>query len=220
MFIPLPIALLIASIILFVVARLAAERLIKNHHAQKVDFFERFPVQPGDIVFLGDSITDGGRWHEMFPGLPVRNRGINADTTLAVLDRLDCLLSGRPAAIFLLIGTNDLPWYEHRKDSAILETYDQILRRMHDETPGTRVFVQSILPREKRYAKRIQGLNTRLKEMAAQYGYTFIDLFPHFASPDGRLRAELNNDQLHLLGGGYLLWRDILQPYLNEFRKP
>ena len=28
--------------------------------------FEAFAVQSGDVVFLGDSITQGGAWHEFF----------------------------------------------------------------------------------------------------------------------------------------------------------
>ena len=66
-------AMLIASFILLTITRLAAKQLIRHHHAQKVDFFRHYPIQAGDIVFMGDSLTDGARWDEMFPGAPVKN---------------------------------------------------------------------------------------------------------------------------------------------------
>ncbi|GAP13343.1 lysophospholipase L1 [Longilinea arvoryzae] len=207
--------IVIASLLLMAVTRLAVERVAHAHHAQKVSFFNRYPVKPGDIVFLGDSITDGCRWDELFPGLPVKNRGINANLTTNVLSRMDNIVSGHPKAVFILIGTNDLPWFERRHDEQILETYEAILRRLKTETPETSVFVQSILPREKSKAVRIRKLNEGLKDLAMRYGYVYIDLFPHFATPEGQLRPELTNDSLHLLSAGYAIWAEILKPYLR-----
>ena len=154
--------IIIASLLLLAVTRLTVERVAHNHHAQKVSFFNRYPVQPGDIVFLGDSITDGARWDELFPGLPVKNRGINADDTLGVIKRLDDILRAKPLAIFLLIGTNDLPWFTYRKDAEILRNYNQILERCAEISPDTKVFVQSILPRRRSFAKRIKRINIEL----------------------------------------------------------
>ena len=37
------------------------------HHEQLVSHFSAFPVAAGDVVFLGDSITEGGRWEETSP---------------------------------------------------------------------------------------------------------------------------------------------------------
>jgi len=211
-------AMLVATLILLVITRLAADRLIHTHYRQKTDFFAHYPIQPGDIVFLGDSITDGARWDELFPGLPVKNRGINADTTSGVLERLGVTLAGRPAAVFLLIGTNDLPWYMYRRNRDILETYAAILKRCQEESPRTQVFVQSILPRHRRYARRIQSINAGLAELAAHYGDPYIDLFPHFAGPHGEIRAGWSNDSLHLLACGYKRWVEILAPYIERLK--
>ena len=65
----------------------------------------------GAVVFLGDSITQGwgGGLGAAFPGVKVANRGISGDTTRGVLIRLaEDVLSVHPAAVVLLIGTNDL----------------------------------------------------------------------------------------------------------------
>ena len=214
MHIPFLTSMLIATMILLVIAQRATDRLIRHHHRQKVDFFVHNPIQPGDIVFLGDSITDGARWRELFPDLPVKNRGINADTTSGVLDRLDDILTGHPAAVCLLIGTNDLPWFQYHSNADILNTYEKILKRFQSETPETMVFVQSILPRERRYAKRILSLNGHLEALANRYDYTYLNLFPHFAGPKGEIRPDFTNDNLHLMAAGYARWVEILKPYL------
>lgn len=208
--------MLAVVLILFFITHLAAEKLIRHHYAQKVDFFSRWLIKPGDIVFLGDSITDGARWDELFPNLPVKNRGINGDTVLGVLQRLDEILEGRPAAIFLLIGTNNLPWYLYHGNEDILGTYKDILNRCRTAAPGTRIFVQSILPRHRHYAKRIRSINAHLKILAEQCSCTFIDLFPHFANSKDEIPLEISNDHLHLLAPGYTRWVKILKPYLDE----
>lgn len=211
------IAMFLATLILLVVTRLATERLIRQHHGQKRDFFHHHPIAPGDIVMLGDSLTDGARWDEIFPGQPVKNRGINADLSTGVLARLDDILSGQPAVICLLIGTNDLPWYEYRHNSDLLASYRQILQKTHDNCPGTAVIVQSIFPRDRMYYKRIVVLNAELKKLAAEFGYTYLDLFPLLVDERGQLRRELTNDGLHLLAAGYAIWQRELSPLLKKY---
>jgi lysophospholipase L1-like esterase len=216
MTIPVLAVLLIVTLVFLTISRLAVERIEHNHHQQRVDFFKRYPVYQNDIVFLGDSITDGGCWEELFPGIPLKNRGINADTTTGVLNRMDDILVNQPKAIFILIGTNDLPFFQYRHDDDILNTYTEILTRCKTKSPSTRVFVQSLLPRHKRYAKRIRGLNSRLQELARQFDYTFIDLYSTFAGEHGELKKELTNDNLHLMAEGYARWVKILQPYIDS----
>lgn len=190
---------------------MTAQRLVSRHHVQRADFFHRHPVQAGDIVFLGDSLTAGGNWHEIFPGLPVKNRGINADTTLKVLERLEDVLNGQPKAIFLLIGTNDLPWYMYRSDAAILKTYEEILTCCRLQAPDTKVFVQSIFPRLHMYAGRIKRLNFHLQALAETHACDFINVFPLLADEKGALRADLTNDNLHLMAKGYAIWAQALE---------
>ena len=67
-----------------------------------VSQFELLSVQPGDTVFLGDSITEAGKWYELFPQSNVRNRGIGGDVTTGIIARLDQITDGQPALIHLL----------------------------------------------------------------------------------------------------------------------
>lgn len=218
MFITFLLLMLAATLALFSFTRLEVEKIERHHYLQRANFFVAHPIQPRDIVFLGDSITAGANWDEIFPGLPVINRGIMADTTEGLLSRLDFVTHGNPAAIFILIGTNDLPWFMHRHDEMILGTYAEILEKIQQDSPETKVFVQSLLPRAHSFAKRIRLFNPRLKGLAESMGCTFIDLYPHFASQKGDLRSDFNNDHLHLLASGYACWKEILTPYIDQCR--
>src|SRR5690606_28766744 len=67
------------------------------------------PVEPGRVVFLGDSITDGWRLDEMFAGRPYVNRGISGQTTAQMLVRFyPDVIALEPEAMILLAGTNDI----------------------------------------------------------------------------------------------------------------
>ena len=210
---------LFASALTLMLVFWVLESILKKAKVRYTDIFKTFPITPEDVVMLGDSITDLTRWHELVPGMAIKNRGIANDTILDVLNRLDPVVSGKPLAVFLLIGTNDIPWYRFTSDEVILQRYESILRRFKEESPRTKVYVQSILPRDRRYSDRVRSLNERLKQLAAKHDYIYVDLFPHFADKFGGIRSELSNDKLHPLAVGYEVWVQAIQPYLEELRQ-
>jgi lysophospholipase L1-like esterase len=207
---------LFASAMTLLVVFWIAETMLKRAQLRYRDIYKTFPVHPEDIVMLGDSITDLTRWHELIPGVAIQNRGISGDTTQGVLNRLDPIVCGKPLALFLLIGTNDIPWYVFTSDQTILKRYEAILKRFKEESPETKIFVQSILPRELRYKTRVLKLNEQLKLLAKQYGCTYVELFPHFSDKSGAMRHDISNDHLHLKADGYQIWVKVIQPYLDE----
>lgn len=178
-----------------------------------VSFFESYPVADGDILFIGDSITQGARWNEMFAGLPVRNRGISGDRTDDILRRIDHLTAAPARKVFLKIGTNDIG--TGVEESKTLTNYATILDTLQRELPETKVYVQSILPREAENRARVERLNREIAAMAAQRGLTFIDLYPAFLAEDGSIRDELTYDELHLSGEGYRVWQRELEPFVR-----
>lgn len=70
---------------------------------------KRLPSDPKRVVFMGDSITDGWRLAEAFPGKPYVNRGISGQTTAQMLVRMyPDVIALKPAAVVFLAGTNDI----------------------------------------------------------------------------------------------------------------
>jgi Lysophospholipase L1 and related esterases len=81
------------------------------------------------VVFLGNSITDGGHYHSYiwlyymtrFPNMPlmVFNGGIGGDTVYDMYKRLDGdIFSKNPNVIFVTFGMNDTGYYEYNGDNA------------------------------------------------------------------------------------------------------
>lgn len=97
-------AILFAAALFVAVASFAQN----EYNYQKRSLFEQLPIRGNDIVFLGNSITDGCEWAELFNNRHIKNRGISADRSGWLLDRLDPIVNGHPKKLFLMIGTNDL----------------------------------------------------------------------------------------------------------------
>lgn len=173
------------------------------------------PPGSGRVVMLGDSITEGGVWDELLPGLPVINRGISGETAGQVLSRLDLVIDA-PAAVVLLVGTNDIA--SGLTTARILGDVSSILRGIENRAPGTPVILQSIMPRAIEYREEVLFMNSRLLDLARRAGthVRYLDLWPALATESGALRSEFTEDKLHLNGGGYQAWVEVLRPAIDE----
>jgi lysophospholipase L1-like esterase len=194
-----------------------------TYYYQKKSLFEALPDTKKEIIFLGNSITDGGEWWELFKNPNIKNRGISGDITDGVLFRMDEVLSSKPVKIFIMIGINDLA--AGKTPDYILINYSHILAKIKEASPKTDVYVQSILPVNKTFGmfpnhtdkgEKIKEINKGLKEMAINFEYQFIDLTFVFSDKAGRLNEEYTNDGLHLMGKGYLVWKDAIKKYIGE----
>ena len=137
-------SLLLLSLLLSLCVFGQTERKYSTYYYQRATLFEQLPVSADDILFVGNSITDGGEWGELFQNPRVKNRGISGDTTWGVYDRLSVLTQGKPAQIFLLIGINNVPQGESA--DSIAAGVRRIVKKIKDESPRTEILVQSVLP--------------------------------------------------------------------------
>ena len=63
----------------------------------------------------------------------------------------------------------------------------------------------------------VKQINDLLEPLAVKEGAAYIDLYSHFVEKEtGKMNPVYTNDGLHLLGKGYLLWRDIVKPYVDQ----
>lgn len=189
---------------------------------QKETHFRSLPNEANEIIFLGDSITDGCNWSEMFHDLRIKNRGISADITDGVLDRLDEVVESKPLKIFLMIGVNDLA--RGKTVDHIVRNIERILDTIQKETPRTEIYLESLLPvnpvfelakNHTNKTAEIIAINTDLKKMAKDRKLTFVDLHSLFKTESDMLNPEYTNDGLHLTGKGYLVWKSAIERYLR-----
>ena len=188
---------------------------------QRSSLFNKLSITSKDIVFIGNSITNGAEWNELFPQKRVKNRGISGDTSEGVFDRLDAVVKGKPAKIFILIGVNDIS--REIKVETIVLNMKRIVEKIQKESPKTKIYIQSILPVNPDFEmfkghmkpELIKEINQFYQNIAQEYKVNYIDLYSHFLE-DGtdKMNKKYTNDGLHLLGEGYLLWREIVKPYL------
>ena len=129
----------------------AQEQKHSTFYYQRATLFEALPTSKSDIIFLGNSITNGGEWAELLGNPHAKNRGISGDTTQGVLDRLSTITKGKPSKIFLLIGTNDLS--RGKSVDEVAKNVEKIVERVKRESPATKLYVQSVFPVNPKFNK-------------------------------------------------------------------
>lgn len=194
-----------------------------TYYNQRRTLFEKLPDTKKEIIFLGNSITDGGEWCELLNNKHVKNRGISGDVTEGVLFRLDEVTRSKPAKVFLLIGINDLS--RGISKETVLENICTIAQNIRKDSPKTKVYIQSIFPVNAAFGKfenhtnkaaDVIYVNNQLKSWCGKNGFFYVDLYSQLVTPGTDLLSpEYTNDGLHLLGDGYLKWAEIVKPLLK-----
>jgi len=172
-----------------------------------------------DLLFLGDSITDGWRgsgkgiWDKYFGPLKPANFGIGGDRTEHVIWRIrNGELEGiQPKLVVLMIGTNN---GDPAADVALgIKT---ILMDIHERSPRSRVLLLGIFPRsEKPDAARTK--NDEVNKLIAKFTtfaelgrVSFLDIGSKFLAPDQTLPKDIMPDFLHPNEKGYQIWADAI----------
>ena len=194
----------------------------RNNYNKLIKKFKKSPLGYENIVFLGNSITAGGKdWSKRLNYPNIKNRGIGGDVTEGVLRRLDEITYYKPKAVFLLIGINDL-W----NTSPIEPTVDyiskniiRITQEIKKKSPKTKVFVQTILPVEKQiYRVPINEINNFLKSEESKNSYSIIDLHSFFVDDKGLIIEDFFSDGIHLTEQGYNNWVKIIRLIVQSIK--
>lgn len=191
--------------------------LFRMHWNNRTNAFRMQNEQLQFVVLLGDSITEGFEVAKYMPGRRVLNRGIGADVigndlpaddNRGVLKRLDeSVFNCAAIDVFLMIGINDLG--SGHTPETMEKGYREILQRIKTETPRVRVHVQSVLPTRDKHARHnanVLDFNERLKKLAEEFGYDYLDVHALMADDKGELKADYTGDGLHLNETAYKAW--------------
>lgn len=168
-----------------------------------------------DVVMIGDSLTQGAEWSEIFPEIRIANRGIGSDTTAGILQRMGPIHAVNPEKAFVMAGINDL--YAGKTTEEILANCAAIVAQLQDN--GVEVYIQSTIEcsRDKcgPTLDGIRQLNAGLKAYAEQHGISFIDLNEGMTTEQDGLLHQYTHDGIHLLGPGYAVWAERIEPYVT-----
>lgn len=179
-----------------------------------------------DVVFVGDSITQGWEdvgnadWNARFARLGALNLGVSGDRTEHALWRLEQAPLTRlaPKVIVLLIGTNNLGHGTHTAEQT-LEGIQRVIAVLREQAPQARLLVHEILPRGERFnATRgdITQINQALRNAQSAGGYRTLAIGDTWVRADGSIDAANMPDFLHLSPAGYAQWAVALEPVLRE----
>lgn len=192
----------------------------------RYDMFHALPVRSTDIVMMGNSITDMPNWPEFFTGTSGRviNRGNSGGFSYEMRDNMECVLAGKPAKIFMKIGTNDLGGSKGYGEF-IAKNVRECVERCKKESPNTEFYIESILPAYNQGYKTtatIAEANRLLKEIADEDPNDkvyWVELNSLFGGAVTSLPSNCTLDNLHLSAGGYKIWCDAIVKYMGPNAK-
>jgi lysophospholipase L1-like esterase len=189
-----------------------------DHYKKRTADFQNDPVVTGRIIFLGNSITEGGKWDHLLGDKTIINRGIGGDVTFGIMNRLNDIVIRKPSKLFIMIGINDIS--KDFPDAVIVDNYKKIILEVKLKSPETKIFIQSLLPLNPSYprfpqhydkADHVISVNKQLRQLAVDENIVFINLYPLFLDAQGRMDVRYTHDGLHLNQEGYKIWASFLK---------
>jgi lysophospholipase L1-like esterase len=178
------------------------------------------PPAAGGVVFVGSSsIRMWDTLGEDLEGLNVINRGFGGSEmsdALRYLDRI--VLPYRPRMVVVYAGDNDL--WAGESPEGVASEFRQLVDRIHDELPETRVAFIAVKPSLARWsiADRMERANALVSEYAAEHPLVdYIDVYTPMLGTDGTPRPDLFvDDGLHLNARGYDIWESVVEPVVRR----
>jgi beta-glucosidase len=184
-----------------------------------------------DLVFLGDSITQGWEnegknpWAAHFARYNAVALGFGGDRTENLLWRLQHgeLDGMSPKAVVMMIGTNNTG--DRLEDPAltvagIKRNLDEIRQRQ----PQAKVLLLALFPRGEKpddlMRRHNAQINALLPALADGKQVVLLDIGRALMNPDGTLSKDILPDWLHLSPAGYEIWARSLDTTLTPWLNP
>lgn len=218
-----------------------ADRLNQaNWKKRHENFVERSKKGDVDVLFVGDSITQGWEgagkkvWAEKFGSWKAANLGIGGDRTQHVLWRIT---EGReleginPKVVVMMIGTNN---FSSNTPEQIADGVKAILDEFRKQKPGAKILLLGVFPRGGKSPKDFKDpmvagkdeLNMKtpaVNKLLAKFddGKTvkYLDIGSKFLDDKGGLPKSTMPDFLHLSEKGYTIWADAITKTVEEMVK-
>jgi lysophospholipase L1-like esterase len=184
-------------------------------------FLDRAKKGDVDLLFLGDSITQGWNgqsqiWDRYYGPRNAANFGIGGDRTQHVLWRIqNGELEGiSPKVVVLMIGTNNVG---SNTADEIAQGVTAIVKELRTKLPDAKILLLAVFPRgEKPNPDRakLQQVNDQIAKLADDKAVTYLDIGAKFLHDEGTISKDEMPDFLHLTRKGYRIWADAIEPTL------
>jgi lysophospholipase L1-like esterase len=202
------------------------ESFNKARHEQ---FLKIVAKGDADVIFLGDSITQGWEgagkkvWAETFAPMKAVNLGIGGEQTTHVLWRITEgkeLEPINPKAAVIMIGTNNMGGHTPEQIAGGVKAIVEELRK---QKPQMKILVLGIFPRSAKATDKIRekvnATNAILAKLDDGKMVFYKDIGKKFLEPDGTLEKKIMPDLLHLSPEGYQIWADAIKDDVKQMLK-
>ena len=120
--------------------------------------------------------------------------------------------------IYLMIGINEMGT---GNDDYFIKHYQAAIERIHALQPNAIIYLEAIMHVTGRKNAsdpifnntRINRRNERIKALADNVTYFYIDMNEAIDDANGNLRKDLSYDDAHLLGSSFGYWYDFLKTH-------
>jgi lysophospholipase L1-like esterase len=200
--------------------------------APRLDWIARFETNidklkngPYDLVFDGDSITDGWQgggkevWQAHYGRLKAVDLGIGGDQVQHVTWRAQngSLAGQDPKLIVIMIGTNNI----FQKEADVAAGIKMLLDEYEKRCPASHILLLGIFPRDPVSTSKartwVSDVNKIISTYDADKRITYLDIGAKFLEPDGSIAPAMMPDGLHPTAKGYEIWADAIQPLVDQY---
>lgn len=197
--------------------KLENEKLVQEYRTNKKNQYleenNKYAKGEVEVVFLGDSLTDGCDISKYYSNFLALNRGIGGDRTYDVLGRLDySVYALEPQVVVLLIGGNNL--------DSMFDDYEDILQGFKSNIPNTKVVLISLTPLGEKYQTKnnlVKENNKKIETYAIKFGYEYVNVFDDLYSEEiDAIYPEYTIDGAHLTDAGYQILTGKIKEKLNS----
>ncbi|MEH6747328.1 MAG: SGNH/GDSL hydrolase family protein [Maribacter arcticus] len=171
------------------------------------------------IVFTGSSsVRLWKNLEQRFPNHQIVNSGFGGSESSDLLYFLnDLVLSYNPKQVFIYEGDNDL-WAKKRPNQ-VLNTTEEIIRRIKANNPSTQIILIAAKPSISRWEirRKYKKLNRKFERLAKKdIQLDYVDVW-HTMLNNRKLMTDIFiEDGLHMNQKGYDIWYEAMKNFVNN----
>ena len=206
--------------------------------ARHKEFLKIVAKGEGDVIFLGDSITQGWEgkagkkaWEDSFAAFKPVNLGISGDQTGDVIWRITEgkeIEPLKPKLAVIMIGTNNTGAHTGEQIAGGIKA---IVTELQKQKPDMKILLLGVFPRANGIPKeenvaakeklnpKIKQINDIISKFADDKKVFYKDIGDKFLNKEGGIDRKVMYDFLHLTEEGYKIWAEAIKDDVAKLLK-